>query len=288
MAKIIVFGAAGLLGRALKEKLGGEHEVVEVVRPGSRINSSQLEIDLAHPDLSILPRDADAIFYLAQSKYFREFPSKSLDMLQLNVVAPVLIADWARQYGVRKFIHCSSGGVYDENLSQLTEVLEINASRDKGFYLGTKLSSEILLRCYAKYFDSLVLLRPFFIYGPEQKSDMLIPRLVNNVKAGKPIQLQGEEGIKINPIHVSDAAQLVSASLRLKEFQLLNLAGPETITIKRLCDRIGELLCIKPIYEPAALGSQNFVADIRQMSDLLGQPQIGISDGVKTLISLDA
>lgn len=36
---------------------------------------------------------------------------------------------------------------------------------------------------------------------------MLVPRLVGSVARGKPIHLQGENGIRLNPIHVSDAVR---------------------------------------------------------------------------------
>ena len=62
----------------------------------------------------------------------------------------------------------------------------------------------------------VVILRLFFVYGKMQKSTMLMPRLLANMKDGKPLTYKVIMGILINPIHVSDAVSSVLAALDLK------------------------------------------------------------------------
>ena len=59
----------------------------------------------------------------------------------------------------------------------------------------------------------VVILRFFFVYGPGQSNEMLIPRLVKSVREGQPIALDGLDGLRINPVYVEDAVRaVVSAS----------------------------------------------------------------------------
>lgn len=80
------------------------------------------------------------------------------------------------------------------------------------------------------------------MFGINQKKDMLIPRLVENIKTNKEIILQGEEGIYINPIYVNDAAKALNKIILNNLTGIYNLAGDETVSIRQLSEIIGKLL----------------------------------------------
>ena len=63
-----------------------------------------------------------------------------------------------------------------------------------------------MIQGFAPLFQSVVICRPFFIYGPGQKKNMLIARLIESTRNKKPIILKGLEGMLFNPIYVKDAA----------------------------------------------------------------------------------
>ena len=134
---------------------------------------------------------------------------------------------------------------------------------------------------------TVVLLRYFFICGPGQKRDMLVPRLVDSVRNGRPVTLQGEDGLRINPVHASDAARATAAALRLETGATVNVAGPETLSIRAMCNTIGQLVSREPAFEikpdekPAHL-----IADTGRMSALLGAPRRCFESGVAELLAL--
>ena len=68
---------------------------------------------------------------------------------------------------------------------------------------------------------------------------MLIPRLVNRVLNDQEITLDGPNGLKVNPIHVDDAAEAVKAAINLKGSHVINVAGNETLSLKDIVDIIG-------------------------------------------------
>lgn len=284
--KILVIGAAGNLGLTLCHELTvSGHQVYGLCRPGSTlpVGIERIEMDLRLLNEEKLPQ-VDAVFYLAQSRHFREFPDQWNDIFEINVTLPLRIADWARRNKVTAFHYASSGGVYQGGMVAVRENAEINANRDTGFYIGSRLSAEILLRNFAPLFESFSLVRPFFIYGPNQARNMLIPRLVDSVQEGKEITLNGQEGIKINPIHVTDAARACMNLLNLKGFHAMNIAGTEVLTLKQLANKIGLVLKKEPVFKVVEGSSQDLVGDTELMVKLLHTPDISFENGVKDLI----
>ncbi len=284
--KILVVGAAGNLGWFLcKDLVQNSNDVFALVRPGRDVPDGcvKIEMELREINLEVLPR-VDAVVYLAKSKHFRDFPDQWEDIFDINIRITLLLANWARVNGAKGFHYASSGGVYESGVVAVRENAEINVNRDTDFYVASRLSAEVLLRNYASSFESFSLIRPFFIYGPAQARSMLIPRLVDNVRQGREITLVGNEGLKINPIHVTDAAAAVSKLLTIKGFHALNIAGGEVLTLRQIVQTIGHALGKEPILKIKAGESGELVGDISKMTELLIEPRIKFRDGIRDLL----
>jgi len=287
---ILVTGANGLLGRNLVEILSKEHKIYALIRNKNKLNFAinkniyLIENDLVNIDLGVLPKDVDVVYYLAQSDRFREFPEGVDDIITVNILAPNILAKWSIKNGVRKFIYTSSGGVYGNISEPAKEYFVINANEKIGFYLHSKLSAEMLLRNFANLFETFVILRPFFMYGKGQNKSMLIPRLIENVKNEKEIILNGKEGIKINPIYISDAANAISKVINLQGEFIINIAGNEIISLKQLCYLIGKLVNKEPIFKINNIKQNDLIADIEFMKKHLYSPIVNLETGIKKII----
>jgi UDP-glucose 4-epimerase len=192
--------------------------------------------------------------------------------------------DYAREAGAKTFIYASSGGVYGSGGHGFSEDITLTANGENGFYLSTKLCSEILAENYKKYMN-IVALRFFFVYGKGQKRSMLIPRLVDSIRGGNAITLQGDVGILINPIHVSDAVASVTAALNLKGFHKINVAGPEVLSLKQISKIIGDKVGVKPIFEYDAKKSPgNLIGKTEKMRQYLIAPLCYPVDGFSDVI----
>lgn len=287
MPNILVTGATGLIGSSLLKPLSNLFEVHAISR--SIVSKPVIDInwhyaDLSHDfDVKLLPRNVEAVIYLAQSENYRDFPKKALDIFEINTAKVLKMLDYAREIGVKKFIYASSGGVYGSAHNSFSEAVTVPATGENGFYLSSKLCSEILTENYKKFMD-VVILRLFFAYGKMQKPTMLIPRLVANVKDGKPINLQGNNGILINPIHVSDVVSSVLAALDLKGFHKINVAGKEVVTLKQICEMIGAKIGVEPIFECDLKSTpRNLIGDIENMMRLLGPPRFVLNEGLNEM-----
>lgn len=286
---ILIMGANGLLGKKLVEKLSRDHNIYAVVKSKNEVafnkNIKIIESDLANFTIDILPNDTDVIYYLAQSNRFREFPDGARDMFEVNINTPMKIVEWARRNGVKKFIYASSGGVYGKPNKPVKEFLNINANETNGFYLDGKLSAEILLKNYAQYFETFVIIRPFFMYGEGQNETMLIPRLINSIKNHKEIVLSGQEGIKINPIYIDDAVESVARILDITKEHVINIAGVDIISLKELALLIQNIVGQEPIFKYNNNIQNDLVADITAMQEKLAIPKIKLREGLERVVN---
>jgi len=288
--KIIITGASGLVGSHLIPLLAKtcEIHVLSRKKPLTLINNIRYHIvDLSKEvDYSKLPNKIDAIVYLAQSDNYKNFPEKAVDVFNVNTSQVLYMLDYARGAGARTFIYASSGGVYglSESKIEISEKTLIPANGKLGFYPTTKLCSEILAESFAPYMN-IALLRFFFVYGKEQKRSMLIPRLVDNVRAGESILLHGQNGIKINPIHASDAVYAIKAALSLEGSHKINVAGPDVLSLREICELIGVNLGIQPNYQiDQTKEPQNLIGDIENMKKYLCEPRCHFEEGMIDLI----
>jgi UDP-glucose 4-epimerase len=282
---VLITGANGLLGKRLCNKLVGRGFSVHAVTreaPCEQLDGVKYyPIDLSRPWRdSVLPDRVDVVIHLAQSTKFREFPHQAMDIFNVNIESTAKLLNYAKQSSVRQFIYASSGGVYGNGSYAFDENSPISPTGHLGYYLGSKMCGEILVQSYAEILKQVVVIRPFFIYGPGQNRSMLIPRLMDNIVARKTINLQGSNGIRINPVHVDDAAEAVIATLTTKNSATFNIAGPDILSIREICSGMGKILCCEPIYAFEENRANDLVADITAMRSLLCAPKRHLLDSL--------
>jgi UDP-glucose 4-epimerase len=282
ISSVLVTGANGLLGNTLCRMLvengikvyGIVHSEPATKTPGVDYMLIDLESDWT---FSQLPQKVDAIVHLAQSAHFREFPEKAMSVFQVNIASTAKLLDYGRAIGIKSFVFASSGGVYGFGNEAFHENSAITTPGMLGYYLGSKLAGEVLAQSYSNVF-SVNVLRFFFIYGPHQKKGMLIPRLMDSILSRRPITLQGKEGIRINPIHVEDAAQATLQSILREDSAVYNISGPEILTLKALARQMGDYLGIEPEFEFQTAEAKDLIGDNSSMKKYLHVPTRVLAD----------
>jgi len=242
------------------------------------------QLDLSRPlNESVLPERVDAVIYLAQSDRFRDFPDGAADMFAVNCAGPAAMLDYARRAGARNFVLASTGGIYAPSADPIAEDGALVAPM--GYYPASKRAAELAALAYSGLMN-VAILRFFFIYGPGQKRHMLIPRLIDSVREGRVIALQGESGLRLNPVHVHDAARAAAVAAQLDHSTTLNIAGPDVMTIRAMAEAIGKASGREPLFEfERATPAADLVADIGAMTRLLGPPAARFADGIGELVS---
>lgn len=288
MKRILLTGSSGHLGSQTLCLLRARYEVHAVVRKRPAVPVDGVtyhEIDLSAPwSTETLPARIDGIVHLAQSRNYREFPHHALEIFHVNVAATAVLLDYGRRAGASHFILASTGGLYRPTERIIVEDTPLDPPEGiLAYYFRTKLAAELLARSYSTAMNVTVL-RPFFIYGPGQTSDRLIGRLIESVRSGRQIQLAGWDGLRLNPIHVGDAAELVAVLLGRAGSRTLNVAGPDVVSIRQIAESAGKLLNRVPMFEIMPGVSESILADHRTVALLLGRDLTGFEAGLRTVI----
>ena len=108
---------------------------------------------------------------------------------------------------------------------------------------------------------NVVIIRLFFPYGPGQ-SGRLIPKLVEHISNDLPIQLNDLKGRpRIAPIYVSDVIFVIDNFIKMKYSGIINLSGPNIVSIRELAENIGDLLNKIVLYEILGISSRDLLGD---------------------------
>ena len=238
--RILVTGATGLLGRHLLPRLAG-HDVFALSRapaPDGDARVTWIHHDLSGPlDRALLPERLDAIVHLAQSERHDDGPDGFADVFAVNVRSTAELLEYGRAADIRSFVLASTGGVYGLSAEPISEDAPCTVESP---YYRSKLIAELLAKDYAPLFDCVVL-RLFFVYG-EGRSRMLVARLADRILRGETIVVEGDPGLRINPIYAGDAAAAIDAALALGRSETFNVAGAEVVTVTDLAERIAAAL----------------------------------------------
>jgi nucleoside-diphosphate-sugar epimerase len=277
--RVLVTGANGFVGRRFLETNAGGHELVALARgSGPALPDVEwIEHDLTEPLAAArLPERIDAVVHLAQSRRYREFPEGARDVFEVNTRSTFELLEYARRAGARTFVFASTGGVYAPRREPLVETDPVEPS---SFYFGSKYAGELLVGSYGEFF-STVILRPFAVYGPGQER-MLVPTLIERMTSGETVTVQGDPGLRINPIYVDDVVSVVESALGFSGSGVFNVAGAEAVTVTELVELIGDVAGFQPVVEHTDAESGDLVGDNTRMREELGVvPQVSLREGL--------
>jgi UDP-glucose 4-epimerase len=286
--KVLVTGGSGFVGRHLVPQLARAHDVVCVLRAGSErsgLASSQvIEADLTDPAIARkLPGRIDVVVHLAQA--YLPFPERATDLFLVNAASTHWLAEWARRAGASRFVFASSGSVYRASDRPLDEAAPTVPS---SYHPATKLISEQLLHHYAPFF-SVAVLRLFAPYGPGQV-DRLLPRMIESVRSGEPILLSRGGEPRINPIYVEDLTRVIQRVVEGVEPYTINVAGPETASIRELAEIVGRHLGRAPVFvDRDSPDAGSFEADTTLMHRLLEiDGMVTLDEGIRAMVGVSS
>ncbi len=286
--RIVLTGATGFIGGYLIRALSPTHELYCLARDTSRLpqvtNVIPVPGDLAASDgLAALPASVDAVVHFAQANV--PFPEHAEELFQVNATSTVGLADYARRAGASAFIYASSGNVYGQQAAPLDEDSPL---RPQGLYGLTKRVSEQVIGCYEEFFNFSVL-RLFAPYGPGQTGRMM-PGIANRVRSGQEVTLTNGGQPRINPIYFEDVARIVESALSLSGQHVVNVAGPEVVSVEDIARMAGEALGVEAqLRHQTDAATWNLIASTDRMQALFDpRDMVTPSDGIQRMIRAEA
>ena len=259
MKKLLVTGANGLLAGRFLNDFSKKFNIVstchdDVLNPVKSVQ--YLKIDFTKEfNSDDFPSDVDVIIHLSQSSEYRNFPSSAPNIFDVNTNSTAKLLDYAKDIKVEKF----------------------------NYHFTSKFSAELLIRNYRDIFDCIIV-RPFFIYGENQRNSMLIPGLIQKIKNKQTITLDGDQGIKVNPIYVADASRCLPCLISERVSGVFNLSGPEVLSLKQICDKIGKEIKVDPLYRYSGKPALDLVSSTEKMKAIGFSPNIHFKETLSSLL----
>lgn len=242
--KALVTGATGFIGRALTNRLVADgHEVRVLVRNKEKAETLEGVGDVVIGDitdpaaLDRATRDVELVFAIAGA--FREPHLSDQRHREVNVDAVGHLMEAARRHGVRRVVHCSTGGIHGP-------VTGPPASEDSpivpiGIYEETKAAGEALaLDLSRNGGPPVVVLRPTQVYGPGDTRLLKLFKLANK----KRVVLIGPGTVGYHLLYIDDLvdAFLLAAEVEGAAGETFLIGGPERPTINEIIRVLGTIL----------------------------------------------
>ncbi len=276
--KILVTGGAGFIGSAvvrhLLEKTG--HAVVNLDKltyagnleslPGASLNPryqfEQVDICDAQALQSVLSRQApDAVMHLAAEAHVDRSIDGPAAFIQTNVVGTYTLLEACRQYWSTldteararfRFHHISTDEVYGDLELPGSLFTEQTAYAPSSPYSASKAGSDHLVRAWQRTYGLPTLITNCSNnYGPYHFPEKLIPHIILNALAGKPLPVYGDGAQVRDWLFVEDHARaLVEVLTRGTIGSTYNIGGHNEKrnleVVETLCDLLEELAPDKP------------------------------------------
>ncbi|MGB8957309.1 MAG: NAD-dependent epimerase/dehydratase family protein [Tumebacillaceae bacterium] len=229
--RIMVTGGAGFVGSHVVRRLLPEHEVLVVdnLDPYYAPAWKQQRLDELIPHPNFRWSRIDILDAASLHHAFAAFrPDRVLHLAALPGVQPSLLDPAAyvdvdvkgtvnllalsAEHGVERFLFVSSSSVYGTEIEG--PCAEDRELRPVSPYAAAKAAGETFARTYERLYGlPVTIVRPFTVYGPEQRPDMAMFKFATSILRGEPITVYGKE-IGRDYIFVEDVADgMVRAAL---------------------------------------------------------------------------
>ncbi|MDR3791840.1 MAG: SDR family oxidoreductase [Terracidiphilus sp.] len=305
MAKYLVTGAAGFIGRSIAAALLARGETVRGIdnfSTGKRENLIGLEAmdflggDLANP--AVCAKACEGVEIIFHEAALPSVPRSVADPVSTNVAcidATLNLLVAARAAGVRRVIYAASSAAYGDTptLPKHEEMLPAPITP----YAVAKLAGEHYLSCFYKVYGlETVSLRYFNVFGPHQDPlshySGVLAIFCRKMLAGEQptIYGDGEQSRDFTYIDNVVAGNLLAASAPAEKVagQMMNLATGARITLNQTFDILKDLTGYKgkPAYAEARNGDiKDSLADIGRAKTLLGyEPTVDFAEGLRRTV----
>lgn len=302
MKKVIIFGATGNVGSyvtkyATEYFAGKDYEVIASGRRQTDVFEEMgiryCSVDLTKAeDFSVLPtEDVYAVINLAAEipSYMNEY--KPEKYVKSNILGAYNVLEYCRRVHADRILFSTT--VFDISLSAGDGiVLKPDTPRNfsyKGDHAVYVISKNTVIELIEHYhqeyglkkfifrFPTIYNYSPYHYYYPNGvKTLRPVYRMIENAKAGKPIELWGDPNYSKDMVHVYDCAQMICKAVEAdRDEGFYNVGTGIPVTLQEQIEAIIKVFSPKDhpsqiIYRPDKKASGGFLMDVENAKRELG------------------
>ena len=266
--QILITGGAGFNGRHLQRFLGKQHNIEIIdIKNGQDIN--QLDWSYNKPDI---------VIHLAAEANLRAVDKNPQLAVQTMTTG---LLNCLELFSESRFIYFSSSMVYGDWPNG--SVQETTLCSPKDLYGQLKYVGEGIVK---KMHNKWIIIRPSAVYGPNDDLSRVIPKWVNNVKTGEPIEVKGDSLLDFT--YIDDLAQAVNLCVTSNTInEVFNISRGKARSLMEAAVQIVEHMGKGEIHKKTHNMDypQRGTLDVSKAKNMLGyNPTIDIEQGIKNYI----
>ena len=282
MAKILVTGSTGFIGKSLIANLNLlEHDIEVMDRSFGDITDPKTWDNFTFSDI---------VIHLAALTFVPNSWNEPYNYINTNLLGTICALEYCKKYEA-KLIFLSTYMYGTPESLPIPENAKLCAFNP--YALSKKMSEDACL-FYANNFNiKVIVLRPFNVYGPGQSIDFLIPSIINQALAGEEVTVKVLEP-KRDYVYIDDLVNFIIATLEFdhQPFTVFNVGTGKSYSVAELINIIqqslGTNLPVKSSGEKRQQEVMDTRADITKAAELLKwSPSWTLKQGIGEILSFE-
>lgn len=270
--KILITGSSGFVGKHLRKRLSGKHQIIKYdLKDGQDILDQNL--------LSKKMKRVDLVIHLAAFISAEESWRKPKEYFVNNSLGTLSVVRNSIKAGVKKMIYFSSAAVKAKPLTP---------------YAASKISAEAIVKLYSNKIHS-VIVRPENIYGIGQKANYgyVIHSFIKAARLGKSLEIFGSGMQSRDFIYIDDVTKVVETLItsNVKSGSVISLGTGKQAKILDLAKLVMKVTNKKTNinFKEKRIEPLKSVADVKMLKLLGIDPKkfTQLNDGIKRLIETE-
>jgi len=305
---LLVTGGAGFIGSNFVHHVLAAHPDYRVVNLDKLTYAGNLENlravekhdrytfvhgDICDVDLvrSLLRKhEINAIVNFAAESHVDRSILGASEFVRTNVMGTTVLLEVSKEHQLSKFVHVSTDEVYG-SLGSQGRFTEVSPLHPNSPYAASKASADLLCLAYQHTFAlPVVITRCSNNYGPYQFPEKLIPLMIANALADKPLPVYGDGGNVRDWIHVLDHCSAIDAVLHKGvPGQVYNIGGnserKNIEVVKIILQALGKPESLIAFVKDRPGHDRRYAIDGSKIDSELGwQPSVAFETGIARTI----
>lgn len=282
--RIFLTGGTGFIGRHLIPVLE-QHEILCLTHSNKDVVANDrvqfISGDLSNPEsyLATLEKfSPDCCIHLA----WFGLPEYSIENNKINLLSGISLVESLEKVGCKKIFSVGSCWEYGNAKGA---VKETDWPIDPGVFAAFKTSLHMISNSICLESSiSLTWGRVFFVYGPGQRQNSLIPSCYNSLKNGVVPRINNPLAVN-DFIYVSDVADAIRHLIEFENISgVYNIGSGQGKAVWEVVNCVASALKLPPIYENMPESENGNWANIKRISESGWEPQVSIETGISNTV----